>query len=57
MDIVLSWDGIGCVSSVDARCSTVCYYKRDYYKRNEKETKGIKKKENMYVQFITFTIK
>ena len=52
MDIVLSWDGIGCVSSVDARCSsTVCYCKR-----NEKETKGIKKKESMYVQFITFTI-
>lgn len=40
MDIVLSWDGIGCVSSVDARCSPL----RDTI--GNKRTKLIKKKKN-----------
>lgn len=34
MDIVLSWDGIGCVSSVNARCSAAI----------KKETKKNRKK-------------
>lgn len=57
MDIVLSWDGIGCVSSVDARCSTARYNWKQTDKINKKEKKTQKTKVIIYVQFLAITIK